>query len=200
MRALTREEAVLWCRERGIVFSRKSELGYGSPNTRRLDARLPGTIAGLIYAARVLVRIDAYGSYSSSQSTEHSFGGCLIWVAEHRRWSSFSQDVGTHVYSRLGTQSKSPVDIEAKPARLFDKDEILAATATLVQPLIFQWDAHVISHSGNFIATVTHEGMLQGIIAREPHMLSIIKPMLNEMGVREGILTPLGDTIGKRRR
>lgn len=188
MRALTREEAADWCRERGITFDVHGQLGYGSEAFRHLEVKLPATTAGLIYAARLLVRLEMHGFHASPQKSEEEFAGCLIWVMDYHTWSTVSSEIGLHAFTRLGlhgTEMTEPADIQKMPARLFGPGEVVAATTTLLQPLLFQWDVYIVSASGNYIASVSNEGIVQSIIARTSELLGDIKPMFKDLGFRE---------------
>jgi hypothetical protein len=188
MRALTREEAARWCRERGIVFDSCGELGYGVEPSRRLEIKLPTTTAGLIYVARILVRMETSGFHASPRKSQDAFKGCLIWVVGHHTWSTISQEIGIHAFTRLGVSGadqSEPADLQKMPARLFEAGEITAATTTLLQPLLFQWDTYVVSESGNYIAYVSNEGSVRSIITRTSELLDDIKPMFKDLGFRE---------------
>jgi hypothetical protein len=188
MRALTREDAADWCRERGITFGVNAQLGYGTEPLRRLEIKLPTTTAGLIYVARLLVRLETRGFHASSQKSEDEFAGCLVWVVDHNTWSSVSREIGLHAFTRLGLHRMDPpesADIKRMPARLFGAGELVAATTTLLQPLLFQWDAYLVSASGNYIVYVSSEGSIPSLIARTSELLDDIKPIFADVGVRE---------------
>jgi hypothetical protein len=154
---------------------------------RRLEGKLPATAAGLIYAARMLVRLETDGLSAPSKNAADEFPGCLIWVTGHHEWSASTRNVGAYIFARLGVDGDA-IALDAMPARLFESGEAIAAEATLLQPLLFQWETYVVTASGNYIARIGYDGLIRGITARGPEMLGRIKGMFAELGLREGIL------------
>jgi hypothetical protein len=190
MQLFSSVDAAAWCADRGIRADLEAGFGYNTPPKRRLEVTLPNGVPGLLYAARSLVRLETRGLYASNEKYEREFAGCLLWVTKHNAWSSATAQVGTHIFNRLGVHAGGPPSLEDFPARHFGANDITAAEASILQPLLFQWDAYVIPESGHFIASISHDGSIRGIIAREPDFLNAVKGVFGQMDVREAILPP----------
>lgn len=189
MHLFTSEEAIAWCAERGIKLDPDLGLHYGSAPKRRLDVTLPNGVQGLLYAARSLARLETRGLYASEQY-QQEFAGCLLWVTGHGHWSPATEQLGAHIFNRLGVHAGRAATLDQYPARYFASADLIAAEASILQPLLFQWDAYVIPETGNYIATISHDGSIRGIIARTPDILSAVKDVFAEFDVHDAFLPP----------
>jgi hypothetical protein len=200
MQNLTSADATAWCDQRGIRTDFDLGFSYGALPKRRLDVTPPNGVPGLLYAARSLARLETRGLYPSNEKYEREFAGCLLWVTKHDAWSHATEQVGMHVFSQLGARTipdakneATTASLDTYPARYFGPNDLVAAEASILQPLLFQWAAYVIPESGNFIASICHDGTIRGIIAREPDFLNSVKGVFSQMDIREAI--PAADTI-----
>jgi hypothetical protein len=108
---------------------------------------------------------------------EKSFDGCLLWLRDWEIGSPELEIVGWRVLQALRGGSEGTTSLRAAPASLFGGDELVDAHVALVQPLIFRWDAYLISESGEWFGFVHHHETTY-FVARTQGMLQHVRGQL----------------------
>lgn len=155
MQVLSDEHARAWCRARGVISTGtlpSKSLGYEGHTGRRIRVRIAGAatdVVGLAYILTITETLDF---------EESKFPGALLWLRRWEVWSESIDKVGYALLIAVRTSSGHPSTLEASPGQLFTSGEFTEAHACVILPMLFQWDAHVVSATGQFIAFISHEG------------------------------------------
>ncbi|CAA9351624.1 MAG: hypothetical protein AVDCRST_MAG68-3663 [uncultured Gemmatimonadetes bacterium] len=97
---------------------------------------------------------------------EDRFSGGVLWLQRWELWSESIDRAGYVLLHGIRSSVGRSVLISSAPAHLFESGEFAAAHAALSLPMLFQWDAHFVSATGEFAAYISHEGSLD-LVARD---------------------------------
>jgi len=152
-------DALTWCTTRNIVFTdqRRTRLAFESGHPLAIAVRVPEPALRILALGYVLL--------TSDDEDEEAFSGGLLWVNAWDIWSESFERVGWRITEGL-RGADNPLSLRDAPGQLFGSGEFVDAQALLLQPMLFQWDAHYIPSSGGFFAHVSHHGDL-AIVARD---------------------------------
>jgi hypothetical protein len=158
VRALARAEAGKWCSERGLTVRMDGaiRLSYDGGHGLCLEIAIPGDARRLLALGYVLL--------TTGLEQEAAFPGALVWVREWDIWSASFERVGWRLVEAL-RRTNSPPSIRDAPAQLFEGGEFVDAQAFLLQPMVFQWDAYLVPHAGDFFVLLGHHQRAQ-VVAR----------------------------------
>lgn len=155
MKLITKQDALKWCNERGIAIREdsphSSRLRFDC-GMRAVRVGVDGSAVNIFNLAYVLLMTGV------PDDDEDRFEGALVWLRDWDIWSEGIEHVGHLLLAGIrGSGLGSPSVLEA-PAHVFGPDEFVAAKATLVLPMLFQWDALLAPVHGRFVACLSHHG------------------------------------------
>lgn len=155
MKRLEDVQAEHWCAERGLRVQGQlasTRVAIAGDEIQQFRVYLT---AGPGYKMVSLAFTVLMGS--ATGDTTETFGGGLIWL---QRWEIWSEDIDRVGYAFLGgltSQPEAPLGGDISPAYEFEEGEFLTANAVLSLPLLFEWDAHFVPRSAQFIVFISHE-------------------------------------------
>lgn len=139
----------------------RGNLGYASDASHCL--RVPTNVAPpqLLAMAHTILLQDL------PEPSAEDFGGALIWLRDWNIWSETFERAGRRLVEivRAGLVDTEVGTMEMTPAYLFGPQELVDAQLLSTLPLLFQWDAYVISASGRCYASISHHGHLTMLAA-----------------------------------
>jgi hypothetical protein len=101
----------------------------------------------------------------TADDDESRFEGCLLWLTDYAIWSPTFERVGLRLLDALVPSS----EYAAGRILLFDAQELVTAQSVLTLCSLFEWDAYLVPHSGEFIAFISHDSPVQ-VAARTPRL------------------------------
>lgn len=155
MPLLSDEEASTWCHDRGVLTDGPQlsvRLGFPSNTAKRIRIRLPDDCIATVGLGYVLL-LSEIPNYE-----EKNFRGGLVWLRRWAIWSESIDRVGYALLDGIRATSGHISELDSAPAQLFKDGELVHAHAALSLPMLFQWDAHYVPATGEFIVFVSHEG------------------------------------------
>lgn len=173
MRLLTGEQAAEWCAARGIVdaSSGRPSLHYPEGKPDAFAVRIPPEAPRALSLAYTLL------AAACQDDREDQFGGLFLWLRQWDIWGETAERVAHLILQRL----RSPVagaSVEEMPAELFEAHELPDAHAAITHAMLFQWDAFVVSPSGDWFAFVSHDQQLF-VLARSELALRHLRKRFN---------------------
>jgi hypothetical protein len=137
------------------VQSDERELFFTHPEARCIDLEYPAKLERLPFFARFLATVG--------YEAQH-FEGAMLWFTEWHVWNSAEEAVGYHVVESMNRSCGQPASFEIAPGHLFRSDELTDATAMLLQPMIFVWDAYYLPRwsygTDEFFLHVSHDSFV----------------------------------------
>jgi hypothetical protein len=148
-----------WTRRRSIVVHGNA-LTYGDGcDYRCIEIRRPPE------ATRRLALAYSLLMTGTADDDETRFEGCLLWLTDYAIWSPTFERVGLRLLDALVPSSEQT----AGRILVFDARELVSAQSVLTLCLLFEWDAYVVPHSGEFIGFISHDNPVQ-VAARTPRL------------------------------
>jgi hypothetical protein len=92
---------------------------------------------------------------------EEHFAGAIVWL---HRWEIWSESIDNQGYALLNGLRLSSADnsvLDETPAMEFSAGEFFDATACVLLPLLFQWDAELLSVDGTVRCSMSHHGQIE---------------------------------------
>jgi hypothetical protein len=146
MNALTKEQAISWCRQRSVAITGDNYLYF--PESRRCIAiELPAKPYELVSLANSLLPYD----------TEVPFQGALLWIRQWGVWNELVERSGLRVMEVIRRMHGSTIPLEEAPGYLFESQELIDLQVCLIQPLLIGWDAFMIPESADYIVATSHD-------------------------------------------
>ncbi len=142
MRALTKSEAKQWCVENQIALN---ECGYPQlefAEERGRDFHIPWDAAQRIVLLRKL-----FSSWPVDQET-------LVWITG---WSVWESGERMHMFERFRSSYGENRPLIESPAFLFSGAEIEDVISFAGFAILFLWDCHVLTASGDTWLFVSHD-------------------------------------------
>jgi hypothetical protein len=159
MRAMTHSEASEWSRPRGIYRSDKGLLYFADVPRQCVEIRLPEHFTRLAFLSYWLSTFQA--------TKDNPYSGSLLWI---RDWDT----EGSPIYQIAGALDRnlrkalgSNLKLEETPAHLFGADELIDASGFVLLAFGFQWDAHIVPASGDYLAYKQRDEVVY-IVPRRP--------------------------------
>jgi hypothetical protein len=112
------------CDESGLFFI--------DPESGCIDIEYPVKLERFAPSARILATIG----YERTD-----FGGAFLWLTDWGVWNPLDEAPGYKIVEAMRIAGGQPKSFEAAPAHRFRADELDLAIATLLQPMVFGWDA-----------------------------------------------------------
>lgn len=69
--------------------------------------------------------------------------------------------------------------LDDTPGHVFGRGEFIDALSCMALPMLFQWDAHFVSATGQLIAFVSHEGYVD-LICRDDRVYATLRDRLKD--------------------
>lgn len=150
MRILTDELARKWLEDRGIQTSDTRRLSFNVGKTQTvLSLRAPTTREAI-----TALPVNIVGVLSSAVDEQ---SGWLLWLRDFDIWSEQTEEIGWKLVDSLAESSHQPGLNLNSSALLFEPDETISLKAALLVPILFQWDAYLISGDGTTFVTIDHD-------------------------------------------
>jgi hypothetical protein len=114
------------------VHCEDSELFYTHPEANCIDIEYPAKLESISFFARCVATLG--------YETIH-FSGAMLWITQSGVWDDFDEGTGYKIIEAFRTAAGQPKSFEAAAAHKFRADELHQAIGSLLQPMIFGWDA-----------------------------------------------------------
>ena len=174
MKFLTAEEAKIWCDGRALNLTADMRPYYeGNPQcfTIGLEEK----------ASRVIVLAD----YLIPTWNDVHFSGALLWIRERGIWGDFSEKVGAIILEHMRRAQGERATVEERPGHLFGPQELLEMHSYFLLPMLFGWDAFLVSEDGDYFIFVSHDGVAE-VVARNPETTDLMRQHVKDWNPREG--------------
>ena len=153
-----------------------AELFYTHPEANCIDIEYPAKLEQLPGFARCVATIG--------YETIH-FSGAIVWITEWGVWNDFDESPGYRIIEAIRTAAGQPRSFEAAAAHKFRADELDQAIGSLLQPMIFGWDASYYpswSYGGQsqFFVHVSHDSFVS-IVTRTKEFYDRAFALLEEL-------------------
>jgi hypothetical protein len=160
MHVLTQVEVEKWSssfpKSEDSVHYEDSELFYTHPEANCIDVEYPAKLERLPFFARCLATL-------SYQYVD--FRGAMLWFSNWGVWNPLDEAPGYRIVEAIRIASGQPKSFEAAAGHNFRADELDQAIGSLLQPIVFGWDANYYplwSYGGHteFFIHVSHDSYL----------------------------------------
>jgi hypothetical protein len=81
----------------------------------------------------------------------------LLWLTDFDIWSNEMEEVGWTLLDSFLESAHQPKLNPNASALLFGPDETLSLKATLIVPILFMWDAYLVSGDGDTFVRIDHD-------------------------------------------
>jgi hypothetical protein len=136
LRVLTQAEVRKWFDSfpEGIDSLRRDsfELFFTAPDANCFDIQYPRELERLRFVARCLATLG----YEVID-----FRGAMLWIIAWGVGQEVEEGPGYRIFEAMNLAVGQPMSIEVTAGHKFRADELDAAVASLLQPMIFGWDA-----------------------------------------------------------
>ena len=171
MQQLSDVEAEAWCASKGLTVapglaSARIQLPIQTPRVRLVTRGNAVTLAGLAYSLLL--------SPSLPRDEAH-FEGALVWLQRWELWSESIDRMGYALIGGLRGERAESAGLDQRPAQLFGPEEFVQASACLLIPLIFQWDAFLIPSNGRMVVFMSHEERLEVMCVRDEERMELVE-------------------------
>jgi hypothetical protein len=102
---------------------------------------------------------------------ETNFEGAIVWLRRWELWSESIDRVGQLLLEGLWRAVTPGGLLSEAPAVVFTERELVSAHASLILPMLFQWDAFYSPKGGHFLVAVSHHGHLEVLAPTETFQL-----------------------------
>jgi hypothetical protein len=167
MRALTDQAALEWCNAIGLRLH-EGRLRFAEDGGSAIILPLPTLPYRVPWLGLDLFDIDA------ERPTE-----CLLWVREWTVWSELMTDIGVGHFNRLRRSYGVETSLEEGPALLMGGHEVHAVATFAVFPILFGWDAYLVSAARDHLAYISHDEQIC-ILTRNPTAQSALLDKLKD--------------------
>lgn len=151
MKPLGDSDAEQWCSEHGIAVSPSGRMLFPDQSHRVMALLRAPEASRRVALAHALLCLD------SKDGDASDFRGCLIRITDMDIWSPALDQAGQRLLAAF-----PPVTQGATYATWrLDSGEFESAHALLVIPLLFDWDAYLVSASGDYVVFVSHDGPIE---------------------------------------
>ena len=151
MKLLAEREVEHWCMERGIEVSPSGRVMFQHQSHRVMALVRPPESPRRVALAYALLSLDSAGG------DEADFKGCLIRITDMDIWSPALDRAGQRLLATFLPNART----EARLSWWFTPDEFVSAHALLALPLLFEWDAYLVTGSGHFAVFISHDGPVE---------------------------------------
>jgi len=151
---LSDQAATAWCEAQNWGFdARSARVADWTGGGDRIRVTIPDEATTVTALSYVLLMTGVPGY------EETALGDTLLWL---RRWAIWSESIDRvgHVLLDAVHKGAGNEDIDSAPALLFTMHEFPEAHACLTLPMLFQWDAVLVSSVGKFAAVISHDGFV----------------------------------------
>jgi hypothetical protein len=153
VKALSARECVDWCLSRKVeTLGAYQKPGFGGGKPHSFSIALPETARGRASLSVALFHDD--------QDHPIAFNGGLCWL---HRWNIGSQDIediGMAIARSVRAGFSATVDMQDAPGFVFERSELMELRSLFVLNLLFEWDASFVDSRGEFIVSMSHDGVL----------------------------------------
>jgi hypothetical protein len=148
MKALTKEQVILWCEHKSVTVSNVG-LGYlyFREHRRCIAIELPQKPSQVVALANSLL------PYSET----NRFEGALLWIRLWGVWSELVEQVGFRVLDCVRQIHHETATLAEAPGYFFEDQELVDLQVCLVQPLLVGWDAFLVPESADYIVETSHD-------------------------------------------
>jgi hypothetical protein len=138
------------------IHCEDSELFYTYPESNCIDIEYPSKLGRLPFLARCVATIGYEAIH---------FSGAMLWITQWGVWNDLDEGTGYRIIEAFRTAAGQPKSFEAAAAHQFRADELDQAIGSLMQPMIFGWDANYYprwSYGGQseFFVHVSHDSFV----------------------------------------
>lgn len=157
MTVLTEAKVAEWCRGPGwegperVSFDGKGFF-FTHPEAACLEVKYPANLDGIPHFVRAIAAIG---------HEAQEFQGALILFTEWGIWNF--EATGYRIIERMNAGAGQPASFEEAPGHHFRADEFTEALGTLLQPIIFGWDAFYVPSwwdDDDYFLQVSHNGYI----------------------------------------
>jgi hypothetical protein len=138
------ESLALWCEESGYV------LENWIPRLRSVEETLAIPVPGGPQALAELV--DELVSFNEKQEEK------IVWIRDWTIWNERSQEIGLCHLQLLATALRPAEQGTEGHIYRFESSEWSSVIAFLTVPILYGWDAHLFSRSGDALVDISHHG------------------------------------------
>jgi hypothetical protein len=151
LRALTSEEAVGWCRERGLGINQSGYPQFSSPRLDEVRFFLPKKPQQLPFMLLSLIdaKIDEREGIAGA---EH-----LVWISQCGIWQEWVESTGQQQFGALRRGLGIADELAEKPATLFSGADIAGLISCALVPLVFGWDCYIIPSTAGYFSFISHD-------------------------------------------
>jgi hypothetical protein len=181
MKLLAEREVEHWCMERGMEVSSSGRVMFKDQSHRVMAVVRPPESPRRVALAYALLSLDC------SAGDEADFKGCLLRITNMDIWSPALDRAGQRLLEAFLPNARS----DAYLSWWFTPDEFVGAHALLTLPLLFEWDAYLVSGSAHLAVYISHDGPVEISTKMQP-VLENTAERLEEWGwqVRERLYRP----------
>jgi hypothetical protein len=151
MKQLVEPMAAQWCRSRGLRLTTAGNVEYEESDYLSIEVKTP------VEAIRRLSLAYSLLMAGVPDDDESQYAGGLLRITDFDIWSSTFERVGHRLLTALGIEIRDT----ATPTLLFAKGEIVDAQAAAAIPIVFGWDAYLVSALGETLIFISHDGPVQ---------------------------------------
>jgi len=176
MKALTNQEATIWCKSHDIKVTSQRFLQYGQLDRRCFEVVLDEKPS----------RIIALANYLLPTWDEAPFEGALLWFREWGIGDAYAEKTGLRIVEEMRLRLGEERPLAVAPAMLFEPEELALAHSFFVLPLLFGWDAFLVPQGKNYFVFVSHDevacvvAQTQEVYKEVFHQVSDWKPQASD--------------------
>lgn len=155
MQALSLSQVTVWCAARGVQMSTAGYPHYGGVDFRCIEIRIPKEAGKLLAFGYSLLMTGV------PEDEEKNFQGGVLWIKDSDLLSETFDRVGHQLLNALRSTALYEVKAVHTPALSFAAGEIVEAQASIIIPMVFQWDAVMVPASGDHVVFISHDEVIQ---------------------------------------
>jgi hypothetical protein len=150
MNVLTDEGAQKWLEKCSIRVSNSGRLSFSSEKEPTvLPLAAPATRDAVTALA-----VNLVGVLSPPASEAADW---LLWLTDFDIWSNEIEEVGWRLIDSLMESAQQPKLNPNSSALLFGSNETPSLEAALIVPILFMWDAYLVSGKGTTFVNIDHD-------------------------------------------
>jgi hypothetical protein len=149
MKLMTDSEVAVWCAQCGIE-QRGRKLTFSNPYRSWIAIELPALTTERIALSGDLLLLGNSGETGES----------LIWITTWKIWSTWYDDLGEFVVTKLRAQGGEARPLIDQSGHLLTSGEGVLSTAMLLQTMLFNWDAFLVPSTGDHIIQNSHDELV----------------------------------------
>jgi hypothetical protein len=172
-------ESFSWSAKLGSEYAHCDGEGlfFTDPEANCIHLDYPPKLERLPFFARLLATLG----YEAGD-----FEGAWLWLREWGVWNSADEAVGYRIVEAMHRAAGQPKSFEVGPGHLFRGDELSEAIGTLLQPMVFGWDAYYLPRwsygTHQFFLHVSHDSYVS-VVTRTKEFYDRVFGLLTELNL-----------------